>query len=751
MKRQFAATVVSGALLAGSFQTEDVLAQEPEASIDKLEQVIVTARRTEELVQTVPLSVTALSAETLQSNTIQAGLDLQKLVPTLSVTQGTQAGAASYSLRGIRNGVLTYFDETPTLSTQAGAAAVNGQLFDLASVQAISGPQGTLFGRNSTGGAILFVPQKPTDEFQGFVDAGYGNHDRREVTATLNVPVSDRLQLRVGGQMLRRDGVVENTLGTDMQSQHRDSFRASALFRPLDWLTNYTVIDGNDTDETSFASITTGYVDGPCPQVLFACFYGTLPVQMQALQNEYGIRKVASPFREESDGKERGVENVLTAEFGDYTLKYIFSWRSSELFQLHNQISFAIPAIYGQGFNDSDQRTHELQVSGSSFDKRVDWVAGLFYRNNHSDNLNGFQILAPVNSPEYSLANAQSSPVTQRNESRAAYAQGTYHITDALGLTLGLRYTQDDQEAVFSALAPGFVCILNPTVPGVDLTNCTQPQSGRFHATTYNVSLDYELTPEIFLFATTRRGYNSGGFNQGLDPSVSAYEPETITDYEVGVKADWRIGGVPVRTNLSAFYGEYEDIQRTVSRSFLTSTGVRAFSGVFNAAEATIYGSQFEFQIRPLQSLTFSGSYGYLHSKYDKFLANQLQGDATGNSFAQAPEHTANVSATFSHDVPWGELLASASYAYLSKVTFADENLGRDIAFEDPYGLIDARLELQRIGGSNLDVALWGKNLTDKEYAVNISDQPVFGFTASLYGDPRTYGMSLKYSFGSGR
>jgi iron complex outermembrane receptor protein len=751
-KRNVLAVAGGAALVSTLFLTAVGPAHAQAAADDHtqdLEQVVVNARRTEELARTVPLSVTAISAEALQRNTIQAGLDLQKMVPTLSVVQGTQASAATFALRGIRNGVLTYFDETPSLQTQAGAAAVNYQLFDLASVQAISGPQGTLFGRNSTGGAILFVPKRPTREFEASIDIGAGNYSRREGTATINLPLHDMVQVRLGGQMIRRDGIVENMLGRDLQSQHRDAFRASALFTPVEWLTNYTLVDGGNTDETQFGHITSGYPGGSCPTTLFACFYGTLPIQLQAEQEQRGIRKVATPFPETLEGRERGVENVLTADIGEYTLKYIFAYRSSRIYQLHNQLSFPIPAVVGKAFNESDQRTHELQLSGPALGHRLRWVTGVFYRNNHSDNENASMLLAPLTVTTFTLAKAQISPVDQRNESKAAYAQGTYKLTDALGLTLGVRYTQDDQEAVFSSLAPGFRCILNPAVRGVDLATCTQPQSGRFHATTYNVSLDYELTPDVFLFATTRKGYNPGGFNQGLDPTAAAYDPEVFTDYEVGIKADWRIGRMPARMNLSTFYGKYEDIQRQVSRMVDTATGPRAFVGIFNAAEATIYGSQLEFQLRPFKSLMLSGSYGYLHTKYDRFIANTLQADASGNSFAQAPEHTANVSATYSYPCEFAEFVASASYAYVSKVTFSDANIGRGIAFEDPYGLVDARLELRQVVGRPLNISVWGKNLTDRQYRVNISDQPAFGFTSNVFGDPRTYGVNMKYWFGA--
>jgi iron complex outermembrane receptor protein len=738
------------ALLAIPDPSAVYAAESADAGPDALEQIVVVAQRREELAQTVPLSITAITAVELQNNTIQSGLDLQKMVPSLSVIQGTQASSASYSLRGIRNGVLTYLDETPTLSTEAGAVAVDYQLFDLQSVQAISGPQGTLFGRNSTGGAILFVPQKPTKDWEGSLEVGYGNYGRWEGTGYINIPVNDMLQLRIGGQEIHRQAVVTNLAGPGEQSQGRSSFRAAMMFTPTDWLHNYLLVDGGNTDETPFAPISKGYVGGACPAALFACFYGKIPVQQQALQDALGNRTVSQPYPEYQRGQERGVEDVLTADLGPYTLKYIFGYRTSNVHQLGNQISMAIPAIFGQGLNNSDQRTHELQLSGTALGNTFRWVGGLFYRNNHSQNDNADLVLAPLGTvitDPFDLSTAYVSPVQQRNISKAGYAQGTYNFTDALGLTLGARYTQDDQHSIAEAYAPKFTCILNPAIPGVNLATCQQPQYARFHAITYNASMDYKLTNGIFLYATTRRGYNPGGFNQGVDPSLAAYTPEYLKDYEIGIKADWRIAGIPVRTNVSGFYGKYTDIQRTGNRLIETSTGLRPFSGIFNAASATIYGSQFDFQVRPVEWLTLSGNYGYLHTKYDQF-SNDITGNATGNAFAQAPEQTANFGINVTQPMSFATFDGNVGYAYLSKVTFADANLGRGIAFQGGYGLVDARMALKNIVGSGFDVAIWGKNLTNKLYNVNISDEPVFGFTTDIFGDPRTYGVEVRYSFG---
>jgi iron complex outermembrane receptor protein len=294
-----------------------------------------------------------------------------------------------------------------------------------------------------------------------------------------------------------------------------------------------------------------------------------------------------------------------------------------------------------------------------------------------------------------------------------------------------------------TAFRQGFVCTL-PNIPGVDLATCQRPLSLDQHATTYNVSLDYKLSPDALLYVTTRRGYNGGGFNSGIpDPALARYNPEYITDYETGIKTDWYLGSMPVRTNVAAFYAKYEDIIRTttVIRNNFANTGS------FNAAKATIYGAQLELQAKPSDKLTLDASYGYLHTKYDSF-DNPLLGNLAGNQFAQAPEQTFNGSVTYTQPLPSGELVGIANYAYISEITFSDANVGFPYSFQKGYGLLDLRLELRDIAQLGLDVGIYAKNVTDELYALGITDQTAnFGFSSYTYGEPRTYGVELRYRF----
>ena len=216
-----AATLVSGSAFAQSAPATQV------ASAQGIEEVVVVARRTEERLQDVPVTVTAISAQTLKETQVTQPGDLIKLIPSLSVQQEAVAGGANFAIRGIRDGVVTYLNDVPV-----GTLAINDQIWDLSSLQALAGPQGTLFGKSATGGAVLFQTQRPTKTFGGYLDGSYGNYNYQQLNGVVNLPVNDMLQMRFGVQVTKRDGVVKNDLGTALQSQNRQGYRASFLFTP---------------------------------------------------------------------------------------------------------------------------------------------------------------------------------------------------------------------------------------------------------------------------------------------------------------------------------------------------------------------------------------------------------------------------------------------------------------------------------------------------------------------------------------
>jgi iron complex outermembrane receptor protein len=713
-----------------------------------LGEIVVVARRQEENLQSVPLTVTAISGDTLQAASITEGSDLIRLIPTLNVQQPSTQPGVQYSLRGIRTGVVTYLNDVQTVTQ-----AVNDQLWDLASVQALAGPQGTLFGRNSTGGAILFVPQRPTNKFAGSIEAGSGNYNERDTVGVLNVPISESLQFRLGGHFIRHDPMVENLLGPGMQSEDRTAARLSILFTPNAAISNYTVFDFTNRNETPppFISSNVPATAGCFPGL--GCLYGTLPSRYGRLQDELGPRKISSSFYAVQRAKDYGVSNILKFEATDaLTFKYIFGLRRTSSYSFQNQSTLDLPLEIGCcGMPYGKTVINELQFLGRAFGARLIWTTGIYLSDEHDKQYLSYELFGDPTLP-FSDSRNTLEHSTNKVNSKALYGQATYGFTGKLNLTGGLRYTQDEPGIKVFSVGPAFtffgpqVCSL-PGGPGVDLASCTRYASAKYHALTYNISLDYRLTGGTLLYAATRRGYNAGGFNPS-NPNHSdsggptlSYGPEHITDYEAGVKSDWRIASMPVRTNLSVFLAKYSDIQR-ISNG-VTASGI-LYGGIANGPKATLYGVQLESTIRLFAGLTLNANYGYLRSKYDE----GTRAFPKDNQFAQAPEQTLNLGGTYIYSMPTGgDLVLAGGYTYQSSVTFQDANT--PLGFQGGFGLWDARLSWKNVADSRVDLSVYGKNLSNKLYALERQDQVNFlGSLDTLYADPRTCGVQLTYTFG---
>jgi iron complex outermembrane receptor protein len=700
----------------------------------------------------VPMSITAITNQTLQQTSITTGTDLIKLVPTLNVQQEATQPDPIYSLRGIRDGVVAYFNEVPV-------AAVDDQLFDLSSVQALAGPQGTLFGRNSTGGALLFLPQRPTDHFGGYVEAGYGNYNWRQLTAILNIPVNDKLQIRLDGRLVARDPVVKNLIGPGEQSLNRDVGRVSILFSPTPNVSNYTVLAYSHRDESPVAIISSNVVPtAGCfqlapPPAPPTCLYGSLPSQYGALQNKLGIRTISDSTPAYLKADQYDLSNIFTAKLpAGLTFKYIFGYEYKTFNEFSSKATINLPFQIGlDQVRPETTLTNEVQLQGKAFNNRLNWTVGGFNEINYVNFFLSFALFAPQN-VGFNLNSDTNNASISKLTSNAVYGQGTFAITDKLNFTAGIRYTSESPSLQASYITPEFT-FFGPQVCGLPnqlsspLADCVRHLKSSYSAITYNISLDYHLSHNMLLYVTTRRGFNGGGFNSNAtnDPGSpqSAYGPETITDYEVGVNSEGRVGRVPFRVNLSGYYAGYTNIQRTVQG--VDSNDV-PFLGIINGPSATIYGIQLESTWRLTPHLTVSANYGFLHTQYN----SSVEGFSAGNQFAQAPEHTVNLIATYTHPVPaGGNVVATVDYSYQSRISFEDANFGDGPAFQNPYGIADIRLSWNSVLGSRVDASVFVKNLTDVAYAVERQDiTSSFGFVGTVYNDPRTFGFELRYNFG---
>jgi iron complex outermembrane receptor protein len=749
-----------------------------------LEEIIVTARRREENIQSLPAAVTALTTEDLQQQVVTRSDDLPNLVPTLRVTYGAGGGRDSpdFALRGLRStGVVLYFADIPI-----SGPAIERSFFDLSSVQVLTGPQGTLFGKNTTAGAILFGPAPPTSNFEGAVQIDGGDYNLYGGQVMLNLPITDQLMLRVAGEFGQRNGftTVATTTRNFSTGNRYNSFdndnhnnqRISLLYKPADSISNLLIYDRFDSNQapTFYKTVATQ----PCPpgappgSFIAACVYrppfttvNNLPTWDSefAISQALGPRKTALNYQGRDTTNSWGISNTTSVELNQYfTIKNLVGYRelNTERYGAITDLNDLSSVV--DNIANIHQATEEGQLQVLAFDNRLHWFTGAFYSHIASYNPSEY-LLSPPNP----FINPYVAIGTNRTNSSAAYTQATFEALPGLNLTGGYRYTQDRVGAINSNTYNGKCAFLPPfSQPSifVNAANCTRTQYAVFTAPSWTLSADYKIADHILAYVTSRRGYNTGGFNALANiQSLATYAPETVTDIEVGLKSDWMLAGMPFRANVAIYRSKYKDIQRSVDRVVSGRPSVY----VVNAAQATIRGIDVDLEAKLFEasgkgSLDASFHADYLDAKYDSFLYQNPDGsyaDIKDNALADAPAITGVVALQYHFPVPQpfaNDLSFRVSWNYTSRQYFTDVNQGNALISNkaDPYdqqaayGLVDAQLLWHGVLGTKVDATVWGKNLTNRLYYTGTTNTiGQLGWVDATYGEPLTYGLRLRYQF----
>jgi iron complex outermembrane receptor protein len=755
-----------------------------------LEEVVVTARRREEKLQSVPISIQALSGSALEEHRIEGIEDLSKLVPALTnvETRRNEEGLAirglsnsGASAQGQSNSVTTYFSEVPLPTGDSMGA---GRYYDLDAAQILEGPQGTLFGRNSTGGALLINPKRPTNNFDGYAQIQFGNYSDREYQFAVNVPIiKDVLLVRFAGERESRDGFTHNiTTGQDLDNRDSWSGRGSITYRPtddfqndfiydtyyshtagtseiLDYLNSnfviskINVIPGCNTPITlagSGALAGFDYGAGFCSSVLprVALFPGNGLNAALAQQKALGIRTTAGGVRGLDVTQSSGATDIATWNVtDDITLKNIFGYREYKL--LSRVDGDATPYLLldqatPSGWNtNTAQYSDELQLQGKSFNDALQWTAGDFGLYSHAAG-NENAVTTAVGSTSF----LDLAP-TERSE--ALFAQGTYDlgqiapVLDGLKFTGGFRYTWDFRK-LFQQQHNASGCQL-----GSVATGCSINLSADFHAPTWNVGLDYQLNPTTLLYVTSRRGYRSGGLNTQSGGVVSPeFQPEHVTDVEIGVKTDWEAFGMKARTNLSAFHSDFSNAQLNESGTVILATGPEAINAVVNAASATIQGVDLDATLVPFDGLTVTGSWAYTQAKYENVVnVFNPNAGASERPYPFTPLNKVVLDARYTLPLPetLGAISAEVTWSYSTHQEIAV--LTDPDGAQSAYRTLDLHLNWDSILRSPVDAAFFMTNVTDN--AFKIGGFPVgtsLGFDSYVWNEPRMFGFSLKYRFG---
>ena len=754
--------LISSAILYAALGSHSASAQESAEDVspsrDAAEEIVVTARRREESLESVPISVSVLTGESIARQNISNVASLQYLTPSLTVTSNTDRSSNNYTLRGQGTtygtdpSVVAYFAEVPI----PGGGNADGSMFDIETVQVLNGPQGTLFGRNSVGGAVLFTPARPTNQFDGHIKIGYGNYQNEEQEGVLNLPlVDDKVLVRFGVSHRERDGFSRDALrGNRYDDLESTVGRVSVLLRPVDGLENLTTFNYSRFHSNGSAiklSLVNpnGVVAAVFPDILAAA----------ALQSSLGPRTTA--LSNDPIEKQQLVQlvNTTTVNLSDnVNLKNIASFTSWRQNRRHDVDGTPLPILEyvsapgwgGVQANNQpaiNQYTEELQFSGTAADKAIDWTLGGYFQHNDPK-------------PTVARQLAFGGPPNWENRgdkltSLAGYVQATLRVgallpaLEGLNLTAGYRYSHDERDDYTDISVPtgptpvaGDPCVFSPVTT---YPNCRIDYAHSFSADTYTFSADYQVTQGLMVYATTRSGFKSGGFNLGANPAsgFASFEPEKVKDIEAGLKTNFDVGGMATRFNIALFRDKYTEIQRPV---LVSAAPVSVY--VINAAAATIEGIEAQAMVR-LSDFSLSGTYSYLDAKYDDF-NTPLGGNLTGTRVPYTPKNKFSLTAGYDHDfgADRGQIAATATWTYQSDY--------RNLDVFDPdvnvpaYRLLNGSVSWNRIMGLPLDFTVFGTNLTNKTYIVAKGNYYyTLGFTTDLYGEPRMFGGRLTFHFGS--
>jgi iron complex outermembrane receptor protein len=726
-----------------------------------LEEVVVMARRREESLQEVPLAISALSTEQLEARGIDGTESLNRMVPNVTIAGtsffGRQSGA--FRMRGLPN-VGVYVDGVANNS----AAGTLMNIVEVERVEVLRGPQGTLFGKNVIGGAIQYITQRPQETFGARVKTTVGSFDRFDVTANVDLPLSETFLTKITAAKLSRDGYLQSTtIDRKFGSQDDTTGRLDLLWKPSDrfnWRISATRDEQRSNGNPSTVWALNPVCEGdPNPPANFPggapnypCIYENagLPINQDYVYGARKERKTASDYNgPELFTKANGLVTEVNYEINDsWSIKGIASRREIETTGWADFDGTPYRIFDGLNYSEPKETTAEVQFM---FDgDRVRGTSGFYYYDNETYgrriNWLANDLRAEVDPARNALASAYIggfffAPVIDQlsytsTKGWAVFAEWTVDVTDKLSISAGARYNEDEvNNAQYNPRTPVSVFCCTPVLsvdtdggaprPGTDLGDKWSNVAPR-------VSVQYQWTPEIMTYLTYSEGFNQGGVNN-VNGIAIAYNPETLKNYEFGFRSD--LFDRRLRFNASIFYGKYEDIQ--VSEEIIPR-----FPTTTNAGEAEVRGVEVEGMLLVTDNFTINYGFGWLDSEYTS--VGMSTAIPVGEKFPYAPEKSYSIGAQYEWTLADGAgLMFRADYGWQDDVqTAADIQK----SYIPAYGLLGARL-MYRSPNNKWDIALFGSNLTDEYYRINGFYIPTDQMDNGTLGRPREWGLTFGFRF----
>lgn len=693
----------------------------PGADESVQDEIIVTARRVAESLQDVPISLSVVgSAEVEERNNTRVS-ELVATIPNVTFTSGvlptiTVRGITSQARvnPGFDSGVGVYIDGV----VQGKLFAFDQPLYDIDRVEFLRGPQGTLFGKNSVAGAISMTTRNPEFTASGKVDVEYGSFDKRELTAWATTPLSDTLAVSAGGFITKRDGYVTNNFdGRKVANDDGWGARAKILWKPTENAQFVVSGDVMKDDILSYNSeIVSGY-GGPSGRYRTNVNLPTL-----AYRKLKGISLTAD----------------IDTSFGG-RISSITAYRTAESRRTNDTDAGPLAVVDSASRSKQKQFSQELRLSGEIGD-RLNYIVGLYYFRQTTDNFSSSTFGAIPNVPGFLRGRTGNTFGAIDTDSMAIFGSVDWKLADRLTLTAGLRYTIDDKDLRYQQIGFPFIA---PTLP-------VQPDGISAKDLSPTLNIRYEASDDLMLYATASRGFKSGGWNVDniTDPAITNFNQlrfldESIWNYEGGIKSQFL--DRKITFNLSAFYQKYSDIQ-TPQLTPVLGGGGALVAIVTNAASADIKGFEAELTAKPVDILTLNGSLGYTKATYSRYIDGV--NDFSGNRLPNAPDWTANLSATLRAPVSDGwSIGARGEYSYAAGFFGDRENTA--VRRTPSFSTINASAGIY---GKNFDLEGFVNNLTDSEDIIFRSGGG-FGFAGVGFNDlatrrlGRTFGIRLSGRF----
>jgi iron complex outermembrane recepter protein len=720
--------------------------------------IVVTARRTSERLQDVPVAVTAFGGAALAARNVDTLDQIAKYTPNIRFDGAAALSGGNYNatvfIRGVGQNDFAIFSDPGVgfyVDDVYYARSIGGVMdaVDIDSVQVLRGPQGTLFGKNTIGGAVLINTAQPDlNTTTGRVEATYGRFDRIDAKGAINIPiVSDVAALRISGASLNRDGYVKRLLDGETQGDRSAQMvRAKLRIRPNPALTIDLGADYTRARETSAPSDLLAVGNAPgitgIPFLVNYNRYVAPTLGIVAPNGQHTLNPsfiTASPFETWAGGPNDndldlwGVQGTVAYDLGSATLKSITAYRDLKAYFTRDGDN--TPFVFRQTTNRDKQWqfSQELQLTGKALDDRLSYVVGGYYFKEKASDIATADLAIGLQPP---LAPPPFTPAVfiqnyTDNRSYAAYGQLDYEIVPRLSVTVGGRYTSDKK--IFTSINTR----QRDNVKFVDVT-----KHASFNKFTPHFGLNYKASEDLLVYGSFSRGFKQGGFNGrplANAGEVTQYAPETLDTYEAGVKAQWLDGALT--TNLALFHSIYNDIQLTVNQ---TPTNF-----VANAAKGKIDGFELETVMRPARWFTFNAAVGYLDTRYTAvgqgLGPTQILPITLASHFVKAPKWTVTTGAEVSHEFANGGKMAfRADLSSYSRIYHDVAN--SPLATDDGYSLLNARLSYT-LPGQAIQLSVFGTNLTNALYLVSGNVSGAFGLAEASYGRPREWGISASYRF----